>query len=125
MATRERTKRCVERSCNPQSANSVKIASIRVGSARKASTDFGSKCLPRWALQVIDAFVDRPRVLVGTLADQRVEHVGDRDHARDQRNVLAVQAVGVAGAVEFLVMAERDDRAHADRYFDGLPFRMS
>ena len=64
------------------------------------------------ALQEVDALGQRPRVLVRPLADQRVEHVGHRDDARDQRNVVAVQAVRIAGAVVLLVMAERDDRAH-------------
>src|SRR5690606_19003457 len=55
-------------------------------------------------LQELDAFGERPGVLVGAFRDERVEHVGHGDDTRHQRDVLAVQSVRIAGAVELLVM---------------------
>src|SRR6185437_890102 len=54
-------------------------------------------------LEEVDALVEVPRTLVRTLRYQRVEHVGDGDDARNERNIFAVQAVRIAGTVELLV----------------------
>src|SRR5689334_8013442 len=43
--------------------------------------------------QKVDAFIEVPRVLVRPLAHERVEHICHRDDTRDERNVIAVQAV--------------------------------
>src|SRR6185436_16837442 len=63
---------------------------------------------PALLLEEFDAFVERPRTLVRALRNERVEHVGHGDDARDERDVLAVQSVRITAAVEFFVMAERD-----------------
>src|SRR4051794_38656814 len=49
------------------------------------------------------------RRAVGAHGGQRIEHVGDREDARRQRDDLAGQAVGVAGAVPALVMVADDE----------------
>ena len=59
--------------------------------------------------------LERPGLLVGPLGGQRVEDIGHRDDAPDQRNRLAAQALRIAAAVELLVMAVRDDRGHAQQ----------
>ena len=46
----------------------------------------------------------RVRLLVGTIRGQRVEGVGDSDDARQQRNLVALQAVRISAAIEGLVM---------------------
>jgi two-component system response regulator RpfG len=43
---------------------------------------------PALALQELDALVHVPRVLVGALADQRIEDIGHGDHTRDEIEVM-------------------------------------
>jgi hypothetical protein len=51
---------------------------------------------------------DRPAVWA--VGRQRVERVGDREHARGERDLLAREAVGVAAAVPALVVVADDQR---------------
>ena len=51
-----------------------------------------------------ERLVERPRGLVDAGRQHRVERVGDMDDPRAERDLLALQTVGVAGAVEALVM---------------------
>src|SRR5688500_14515170 len=60
---------------------------------------------------VVERLLARPGLLVRPHRGQRVVHVGHRDDARAQRDVVADEAVRVPRAVVFLVVAERDERA--------------
>ena len=44
------------------------------------------------------------RFLIRPIRRQRVECIGDRDDARQQRNVVSLQAVRIAPAIERFVM---------------------
>lgn len=48
------------------------------------------------SFQEFDAFLERPRFFVGPFRNERIEYVGDRNYASDQRNVFGVQAVRIA-----------------------------
>jgi len=51
-------------------------------------------------------------VPVRTLGRERIEDVHDAQHLREQRNLVALESIGIAGTVEaFVVMA--DDRSYA------------
>src|SRR5215831_19449919 len=50
------------------------------------------------------ALLDRERLLVGAIGRHRIERVGDAHDARDQRDLLARQAIRIALAVPALVM---------------------
>jgi hypothetical protein len=63
--------------------------------------------------QVVERLLARQGRLVRPHRGQRVIHVGHCDDARAQRDVVADQPVGVARSVVLLVVAERDQRAHA------------
>ena len=80
-----------------------------------ASTTAGSNCVP---LSADDdpARLGRARSAgaVGAVGRQRVERVGDREHARGERDVLAGQPVGVAVAVPALVVVAHDELGLAE-----------
>src|ERR1051326_7279265 len=65
-------------------------------------------------VQIRETVFDRPGLFVGPFGYQRIEYVGDRNNPGDDGNVLAVQPGWVSRAIVFLVMAERDDRAHRE-----------
>ena len=81
-------------------------------SGRKASTSAGSRWVPRRLASSRMTSLERPGVLVGPRREQRVEHVADRADPRGQRDLVALQALRVAGAVPSLVVAERDLLGH-------------
>ena len=49
--------------------------------------------------EMLEGLLARPGLLVGPHRGERVVHVGHRDDARAQRNMVADQPVGIAGAV--------------------------
>ena len=59
---------------------------------RNASTISGSNWRDALALDFGDRLGDRPRRLVGPLLGERVEHVGDRDDAAGERNLVLPDA---------------------------------
>lgn len=63
-------------------------------------------------LKIFNGFLNRPGVFVRALGRERVEDIGHGHDARRQGDGLAGQAVGIALAVEFFVMAIGDDGAH-------------
>ena len=58
--------------------------------------------------QDVDRLLVRRRVAVGTGRGDRVERVGHRDDPGPQRDVLTAKAVGIAGAVEALMVMADD-----------------
>src|SRR5688500_4819046 len=60
--------------------------------------------------QLVGGPLVRLRRLVRPAVDHRLVGVGDSDDARAERDVLAAQPVGIAGAVEALVMVANDRR---------------
>jgi len=68
----------------------------------------GVEVPPALGLELRDRVVHRPAPLVGAVGAQGVEDVADRGDARGERDRLAREAGGVAGAVEALVVRERD-----------------
>ena len=52
----------------------------------------------------------RPGFLVRPLGGQRVEDIGDRDDAPENRNVVAFQVARIARAIVFLVVGQGDLR---------------
>ena len=51
----------------------------------------GSNFVPGLAQDLAHRLLDRPRLLVGALVGERVEHVGDRDDPSRERNLLAFE----------------------------------
>ena len=66
----------------------------------------------RFALDQRDRVLDGPGLLVGAHRRQRVEHVGDRRDAAHQRDLFALEAPVIAGAVPLLVMGQGDEPRH-------------
>ena len=77
---------------------------------RNASTSTGSNCVPGAGLELLARLLHRHRVAVRAVGEHRVVGVGDREHARDERDALAGEAVRVAGAVPALVVVAQDRR---------------
>ena len=75
-----------------------------------APTHRGQNCDARCPPQLGERLGRRPRGAVDPRRQHRVERVGDVDDAGAERDVLAPQAVRVAGAVEALVVVA--DRGH-------------
>ena len=50
---------------------------------------------PLLGVEVLEAVVDGPGVLIGSFADQRIEDVGDGHDASDDRDVFPVQTVWI------------------------------
>ena len=74
---------------------------------RTASPARGSK----WSRRGSGCRPARPRTPtppVDPVGSQGIEHVGDRDDARGQRNLLPATRLGIAAAVPLLVMRQRD-----------------
>ena len=69
--------------------------------------------LAGFLLQQPDRGVEAHRLVIRALGHQRVEVVDDREDARAERNLLALQPGGIALAVPALVMAQ-DQRRHRD-----------
>ena len=63
--------------------------------------------LPRLGLDERAGLLGGPGFFVGALAGEGVKHIGNRHDACCQRNGLAHQALGVATAVPFFVVAQR------------------
>ena len=61
-----------------------------------------------------EALVEREGLLVGAARAEGVEHVGDRDDATDERDVFALEAERIAGAVPAFVVRERDGAGHVE-----------
>ena len=88
-----------------------------------AGTSAGSKCLPASRRRLSRARPRRQRGAVGAEGGQGVEAIGDGDDAGQQRDALAAQAVGVAAAVEALVVVAdggQDVAVADDRRQDAL-----
>ena len=66
--------------------------------------------LARFLLQQADRGVEAHRLVIRPLRRQRVEVVDDREDARAERNLLALQPVRIALAVPALVVAEDERR---------------
>ena len=75
---------------------------------RNASTSTGSNCVPAPASSSRLASCTRHRVAVRAVGEHGVVGVGDGEHARDERDALAGEAVRVAGAVPALVVVAQD-----------------
>src|SRR5438128_11624926 len=86
----------------------------RLRHARGDGYELGDECCDRGRVELsARALVelgkcrfDRELSAVDAVVRYRVEGVGDEDDARAERNVLSVQAVGIAGAVPAFVMVE-------------------
>ncbi len=63
-------------------------------------------------LEVLEGRLERPGLLVGTLAGERIEHIRHRDDAGLQRDRLPCQPLRVALAVETLVVVGDDVLQH-------------
>src|ERR1700730_17283612 len=63
--------------------------------------------------EVGECLFEAPRMFVWPRADQGVEYIRHCDDPRHDRNVFAMQTIGITGSVVLFMMAERDDRAHA------------
>src|SRR3990172_1031167 len=63
---------------------------------------------PRLGLNHVVGGLVRQCVAIMTVVGQGIEHVGHGADASPQRYRVAAQAVGVAAAVPFLVMGQRD-----------------
>ena len=83
--------------------------------ARKASRTCGSKWRPAWLVISAIASADAPGRLVRPRMGERVEDVGDRHDAPDDRDRVAGQAGGVAAAVPLLVVGQRDLLGHLEQ----------
>src|SRR5437764_9730572 len=69
---------------------------------------FGVEVPSALALDLRERLLRRPRRLVRTLGAQGVEHVADRADPARERDLVAVEAEGVAGPVPVLVMGQGD-----------------
>ena len=78
-------------------------------------TSAGSNCVPAHRASSAKHLLAVDALAGAAVEASRVERVGQREDARDQRDVLARQAVGVAAAVPLLVVAEDagEDRGQA------------
>ena len=78
--------------------------------------------MPSDAAQFVDRLKGRHPVAVGVLGGQGVIDLGDRDDPRDRRDLLAPQAIGIAAAVDALVMGAHDlrDRTVDTEVFEQL-----
>ena len=93
--------------------SSVAASRCSAGSSSMNFVDDGRiERLARFLLQQADRGVEAHRLVIRPLGHQRVEVVDDRQDARAERNLLALQARRIALAVPALVMAqdERRDR---------------
>lgn len=63
---------------------------------RKRVDAVGIEVLALLRAEISESLVDAPRLLVRSLGDERVEHVGDGHDASDDGNVLAVQSRRIA-----------------------------
>src|ERR1017187_10304604 len=66
----------------------------------------------RYALDLGDRLLDRPRGLVWSIVSKRVKHVRNSDHPADQWDGLAGKSVRVSRAVPPFMMAFSDNRGH-------------
>ena len=57
-------------------------------------------------------------MLVRTIGGQRVKRIGHRNHPRQQRNLISLEAVRIAAAIESLVM-----KLNARKHFRQLSYR--
>ena len=97
--------------------------SSRSASSMKSGTRPGSNCCAGVLAQLVEGLLHRAGRPVGAAADDGVEGVGERDDAGAERDALALQAVGIAGAVPALVVVADDGREvarHAQRVADAL-----
>ena len=65
--------------------------------------------------QDLDGPLVRHAVFVDLVADEGVVHIGQRHDAGGERNLLAPQAFGVAGAVPFFLVAQRQLFGHGQQ----------
>ena len=79
-------------------------SSVGVTMRSSASTTFGSKPVPASSCSSAERALGRPRRAVDAVGDQRVVDVAGGEDARLDRQVAALQAARVAGAVEPLVV---------------------
>ena len=103
-----------------------RIASKRSsGIASKAATTPGSNCVPAERADLLARLRPGRRGAVRAVGGERVERVGDREHARGERDLLAAQPVGIAGAVPALVVVADDElaRRRGSRCRAGSPSR--
>ena len=70
----------------------------------------GVELRARAAVDLLARRCEAHRLAIGAVRGQRVERVGDREHARRERDLLALEAVRVAGAVPALVVVAHDQR---------------
>ena len=88
----------------------AQVAALR-GSGRRTSTSSPSSWAPETRRSSAIASACGTGVAVGVARGHHVVGVGDRDHPRQQRDVLADEAARVAAAVDALVVGE-DDVGH-------------
>src|SRR5688500_2678997 len=72
--------------------------------AEKRGDDVGVEVRAFAFVKNVDAFLQRERGLVGTLAGERVEDVGGGGDAAFERDVVAAQTARVAAAVPLFMM---------------------
>ena len=84
--------------------------SIRSASSMKSGTRPGSNWLPEKRAELVERLFAARAGPVRPAADDGVVGIGERDDAGTQRDGLAAQAIGVAGAVPALVVVADDRR---------------
>ena len=82
--------------------------------AVRASTTAGSNCVPAPA-RTSSSASSRVSCAGRAVGGHRVERPGDGDDPRAERDLLAVQLLGIAGAVPALVVVENPARDRAER----------
>ena len=90
------------------------LRSARSTVSTKARDHRGVELRPRAAAQLVERLRVRQRRAVGAVGDHGVVGVADGDDAGAERDVVAGEAVGVAGAVEALVRGA-DERRRSRR----------
>src|SRR5882762_9076872 len=75
---------------------------VLFGDGHEDVDDLGIKLAARTALNLLAGVGHRESAAIGAIADHGVERVGDGEYAGAQRDLVALQAAGIAGAVKKL-----------------------
>src|SRR5258706_4112813 len=78
------------------------------GDSEKGGNGLRIKLLPRFFFNDLARSIIRASLAIGTVRGQRVEGISDHEETGAKRNLLAVQAIGIASAIPFLLMSKYD-----------------
>lgn len=86
----------------------AEVKPVLLGDGGEDFDDFGIELRAGAATNLFTSVAHRQSFAVGAVADHGVERIGDGEDAGAERNLIALEAARVAGAIEELLVGEHD-----------------